>query len=126
MTTTTEWTHDYVGTTALPPSAVWAVLADIDRWTDWDTSMESIRLIGPFQVGSTLEMTPIGQEPIVSRIVEIYPGRLYADETEFNGLTLRFSHHLVPTASGGTTVTHRLRISGSMAAELGPEVGAMI
>lgn len=120
------WIHEYVGRTELEPTAVWSVLKDIDHWTDWDTSMESIRLRGPFAVGSTVEMTPTGQDPITSRIVEIRDQRVYADETEMNGLVLRFSHTLTPTETGGTLVTHRLEISGESARELAPEIGAMI
>jgi hypothetical protein len=46
--------------TATSPEAVWRVLADLDQWATWDTSMEWVRLEGAFQVGSQVTMKPKG------------------------------------------------------------------
>lgn len=120
------WTHEHTAETPLAREAIWKVLADIDNWARWDTSMESVALLGPFAVGSQLSMTPIGQDAIVSTITEIAENERYADETEFNGLTLRFSHTLAALPAGGTRVVHRLEIDGPGADAAGPQVGPMI
>lgn len=120
------WTHEHARATAAAPAAVWRVLSDLDRWADWDTSMASVRLDGPLAVGSTVVMTPIGQDPITSTIVEVTENRAYADETEFGGVTLRFRHDLHPLPAGGTRVVHRLEITGDGADTLGPELGPQI
>ncbi|MFC8719152.1 SRPBCC family protein [Kitasatospora sp. NPDC057198] len=120
------WQHEYTAETAAAPHAVWAVLSDLDRWTDWDTSMEAVALDGPFEVGGTVTMTPVGQDPIVSVITRIEPGRAYADRTEFGGAVLDFSHTLTALPGGGTRVVHRLEITGPDAGRLGPELGPMI
>jgi hypothetical protein len=57
------WVHEHTAETAVRREKVWAALADIDSWTEWDTSMAEIKLDGPFAVGSTVSMTPIGQDP---------------------------------------------------------------
>jgi hypothetical protein len=119
------WIHEHAVETAVRRDLVWQALADIDNWTTWDTSMQEIKLTGPFEVGGTVAMTPIGQDPIVSTIVEIVEGRLYADETSFGGVTLRFSHTLEDVAEG-TRIVHRLEITGDAADELGPEIGPQI
>lgn len=116
------WVHEHTQDTAVPREKIWAALADIDSWTAWDTSMAEIRLDGEFVVGSTVVMTPVGQEPIRSTIVAIEDGTTYADETEFGGAVLRFSHTLSGLADGRTRIVHRLEITG----DAGPEVGPMI
>jgi uncharacterized protein YndB with AHSA1/START domain len=120
------WEHEHTAETDVPRELIWKTLADIDGWTAWDTSMEAIRLDGPFAVGSRVLMTPAGQDAIESTIVEITPGERYADETTFGGATLRFSHTLSSPAAGTTRIVHRLEITGADADQLGPELGPMI
>jgi uncharacterized protein YndB with AHSA1/START domain len=119
------WVHEHTAETAVPREKVWAALADIDSWSEWDTSMAEIKLDGPFAVGSTVSMTPIGQDPIRSRIVEIEDGTTYADETSFGGVLLRFSHTLTELPDGITRITHRLEITGDEAGTVGPEIDPM-
>ena len=64
------WVHEHTAATAASPTAVWQVLRDLDQWGAWDTSLEWVRLKGPFQVGSQVTMKPTGQDPITSVIVE--------------------------------------------------------
>jgi hypothetical protein len=116
------WIHEHAVETAVRRELVWQALADIDNWTAWDTSMQEIKLTGPFEVGGTVAMTPIGQDPITSTIVAIEEGSLYADETSFGGVTLRFSHTLEDVADG-TRIVHRLEITDD---EIGPEIGPQI
>lgn len=102
------------------------VLRDLDQWASWATSMEWVRLHGPFQVGSQVTMKPKGQDPITSVIVEATENQLYADQTSMGEVTLRFSHTLQPLEGGGTKVTHRLEITGPAADQVGPELGPAI
>ena len=37
---------------AAPPEVVWDVLADFDRWPDWNPDVKSLELDGPVAVGS--------------------------------------------------------------------------
>jgi uncharacterized protein YndB with AHSA1/START domain len=120
------WVHEHTADTAASPERVWDVLRNIDDWASWDTSMEDVRLDGPFRVGSNVVMTPTGQDPITSVIAEIRENERYADETEFGGVTLRFSHTLEALGAGGTRVVHRLEISGADADEVAPELGPAI
>jgi uncharacterized protein YndB with AHSA1/START domain len=120
------WTHEHTAETPTSPEAIWQVLSDLDQWATWDTSMDWVRLQGPFQAGSRVTMKPKGQDPITSVIVEATENRAYADQTDLGEVTLRFSHTLQPLAGGGTKVTHRLEITGPAADQLGPELGPAI
>ena len=46
------WVHEHTGETTASREAVWKVLSNIDEWASWDTSMDWVRLQGPFRVGS--------------------------------------------------------------------------
>jgi hypothetical protein len=120
------WAHEHTAETATGPEAIWRVLRDLDQWPTWDTSMEWVRLQGPFQVGSPVTMKPLGQDPITSVIVEASDNRRYADQTDLGDVTLRFSHTLEPLAGGGTRVSHRLQITGPAADQVGPQLGPAI
>jgi uncharacterized protein YndB with AHSA1/START domain len=120
------WEHEHTAATAASPQSVWQVLRDLDRWGSWDTSMEWVRLQGPFQAGSEVVMKPKGQDPITSVIVEATENRVYADQTDLGEVTLRVSHTLEPLEGGGTMVTHRLEITGPAADQVGPELGPAI
>jgi hypothetical protein len=119
------WSHQHVAESQLSPAAIWQVLTALDEWPSWDTSMAEVKLLGPLAVGTHVSMTPSGQEPIVSTIVELEPMRRYADEAKFNGLTLRFSHTLTPLPDGGARIEHDLVVSGGPA-DVEAEVGAMV
>jgi uncharacterized protein YndB with AHSA1/START domain len=120
------WVHEHTAKTAASLEAVWQVLRDLDQWASWDTSMEWVRLQGPFQGGSQVTMKPKGQDPITSVIVEATENQLYADQTSMGEVTLGFSHTLQPLEGGGTKVTHRLEITGPAADQVGPELGPAI
>jgi hypothetical protein len=119
------WTNDFTATTPASPERVWAALEALHSGTPLGQNSDSFELHGPFAVGTTLTVTPQGQEPMESTIVELEPGRVYADQTRFGDLVLTFRHRLTPLA-GGTRVTHTLEITGEGAQEVGPELGPQI
>ncbi|MGI8825248.1 MAG: SRPBCC family protein [Chloroflexota bacterium] len=120
------WIHVHTGETTVSPEAVWKVLRNIDQGASWDTSMDWVRLQGPFRAGSEVVMKPKGQDPITSVIVEVVESERYDDETHLGEVTLRFSHTLKALDNGGTRVIHRLEITGLAADQVGPELGPAI
>lgn len=120
------WTTDHRDTTDAAPEAVWEALKTLHSGTPIGPASDSFELHGPFEVGTTLTITPQGQDPMQSTIVELVPCRVYADRTVFGELELTFRHELVPNADGGTTVTHTLVIDGPDADRIGPELGPQI
>ncbi|MER5999195.1 SRPBCC family protein [Nonomuraea angiospora] len=115
------YAYEHTLDTTAPAAAVWALYADVNGWTAWDTSLLQIDLEGPFEVGTEGTMTPEGQDTVRFRIVELVTGELFTDETVVGELTLRFIHRLAETGTG-TRVTHRVEITGPGAEEIGPMV----
>ena len=120
------WTTNYRRTTTAAPEAVWAALRKLHSGTPIGPNSDAFELHGPFAVGTTLTITPQGQDSMQSTIVELDPHRIYADRTVFGELELTFRHDLSLTADGGTEVTHTLVINGPDADEVGPQLGPQI
>ncbi len=117
--TTYEYEHSEV--TDASTDAVYALWADVARWPEWDTSIVSITIDGPFAAGSRGTMVIEGLPPIPYTLTEVTPGRSFSDETAIPGALLRFIH-VVETTDGRTKVTHRVEIEGEQAQALGPGV----
>ena len=119
------WTTEYRAETTASAEQVWAALRDLHSGIPLGPNSDTFELHGPFAVGTEVSVTPQGQDTLRSRIVELEPGRVYADRTEFGGIVLTFRHTLeaLPT---GTAVTHRLEIDGDGADQVGPELGPQI
>jgi hypothetical protein len=120
------WTTDFRATTPAEPAAVWAALEALHSGTPLGPNSDAFELHGPFAVGTTVTVTPQGQEAMQSVITELEPERVYADQTAFGELVLTFRHELTATDDGGTEVAHTLVIDGSGADEVGPELGPQI
>ena len=64
------WTTEHSIEATGSPEAVWRVWADVPSWGEWNPDIERIELDGPFAAGSTITMTPRGQEPVELEIAE--------------------------------------------------------
>jgi hypothetical protein len=119
------WTTEHTAQTPLPREVVWAALSDLHRGTLTYDGADAFELHGPFAVGSTVSVTPVGQDTFESTIIDLVEPETYADRTEYGDVTLVFRHTLVEV-DGGTRVTHRLEIGGPAGDEVGPELGPQI
>ena len=110
-----EFEHS-VETTA-SGEAVWRLWSDVERWGEWDTSVQKVTLDGPFEPGSTGTMYIEGMPPLGFRLTEVSPGVGFTDETTIPGGVVRFAHRYE-----AGRVTHRVEIEGP--GELGPMITA--
>jgi hypothetical protein len=120
------WTYDHSIVTDATPEAIYPLYADVPNWTRWDAGLKDVTLDGPFEVGSNGSLTPEGQGPLQYRLVDVQPNRGFSDETDFEGLTIRFDHVLDKLPDGRTRVTHSVTISGPGSDDFGPKVGPNI
>jgi hypothetical protein len=120
------WSSEYRAGTDADPAAIWRLWSDVTTWTGWDGGAEKVEIDGDFAVGSVVTMTPVGQDPLRMRLVEVVEGELFTDETPFDGLVIRVIHRLERAGPGRTTVIYRTEITGDAAEEAGPQVGPAI
>ena len=120
------WTTEHTAETTASPEAVWEAIEDQHSGKANSPTSDRFELHGPFAEGTEISVTPQGQDTFRSVIIELVEPGVYADRTQFGDLVLTFRHRLVPTATGGTTVTHELEIDGEGADQVAPELGPQI
>jgi len=119
--TTFSFEHSVEGPASV--ETVWELWSDVSRWTEWDESLESVTLSGPFAEGSGGTMVIKGQGPISFTLTSVEPFAGFVDETSVPGALLRFTHR-VERVGDGVRVTHSVVIEGQAAEVLGPLVTA--
>lgn len=120
------WEHQHQAETSAAPDTVWRHWSDVEQWPRWNEGIEKITVDGPFQVGTTLTMTPPGEDPVQLRLVEIVPGTLFSDEMDAGDFAVRTEHRLEPAGGGRTRIIYRTQITGPAADQVGPELGPAI
>jgi uncharacterized protein YndB with AHSA1/START domain len=120
------WAVEHSIETSARPEAVWRLWADVERWADWNTGVERIELRGPFAAGSTILMTPPGDEPVELRIAEASEPQLFIDEADGGDFVVRTTHRVETVGDGRSRITYRMEITGPAADTVGPEIGPEI
>lgn len=77
------------------PQDVWAMWVDVARWRDGDV-IESARLDGDFQEGSTIVSKAKGFPASTLTITRVEPPRLWVNESRIPGLRMTFEHVIEP------------------------------
>ena len=103
-----------------------APLGDVAGWPEWNGDIERIELIGPFAAGSTILMTPIGDEPVELRIAEAVEPEHFVDEADMGEIVVRTMHRVERLDPERAQVTYRMEITGPAADTLGPQIGPEI
>jgi len=93
------------------PGAVWQRWTDVENWKDWDSSLLSSTLSGPFEVGTRGEMTPQGMSAMPFELTEVTPLRSFSNSTPLPGATIVFRHWLEQTTKG-LKIIHQATLSG--------------
>jgi uncharacterized protein YndB with AHSA1/START domain len=120
------WAFEHSVETSAKPEAVWQVWADVERWPDWNAGIEGIQLRGPFAVGSTILMTPPGDEPVELRISEANEPELFVDEADGGDFVVRTTHRVEDIGDERSRITYRMEITPPAADTVGPEIGPEI
>lgn len=99
------------------PEAVWAVLADVERWPEWTASMARVQLLdgSTLAVGSRVRITQSKLPSLVWQVTEFDPPRSFSWTTTSVGVTALGTHRLTPNSAGGVTGTFGVRHSGLLA-----------
>jgi hypothetical protein len=118
------WTAEQSIETTVAADAIWRVWADVPRWPRWNGDIERIELIGAFAEGSTVAMTPRGQEPVRLHLVNVVEGERFVDEADVDGTIVRTTHRIDRLGDGRARVVYHLEALGPAADAIGPVVSA--
>jgi hypothetical protein len=91
---------------------LFAVCADVPRWSRWGPDTRDASLDGPFALGSSGRLTPRIGRAVPMRISALTPERSFCVSCEVTGLRMQFDHRLEPLADGWTLVTHHALFTG--------------
>jgi hypothetical protein len=120
------WTTEHSIETSARPEDIWRLWMDVAGWPAWNRDIERIEVDGPFAPGSTIVMTPIGQEPVRLRIADAVEPEHFVDEADLGEILVRMIHRVRALQPGRVQVTYRMEITGPRADTLGPELGPAI
>ena len=120
------WVNEQAVETTASAEDVWALWADVAGWPRWNADIEQIELDGPFAVGSTIVMTPAGDEPVELRIAEAVEPTLFVDEADGGDFVVRTTHLVEPLETGRNRVVYRMEIAGPAGDMIGPQIGPQI
>ncbi len=120
------WTTEHSIETEVAPEAIWRLWSDVAGWPGWIADIEQIELSGPFTAGSTISMTPEGQEPVELRIAEAVEPELFVDEADLGDVVVRTVHRVEPLGDERNRIVYRMEITGPAADTVGPELGPQI
>ncbi len=96
-----------------PPSVVWDVFTDVERWPEWTRSVrEASALDGPgIALGQRFAITQPRLPRLVWEVTEVTPGASWSWHTRSFGAETVASHELVAGADG-TVVRQRITYHG--------------
>jgi len=120
------WVNEHAVETTASARNVWALWADVAGWPTWNGDIERIELDGPFATGSTIVMTPIGEDAVELRVVEAVEPTLFVDEADGGDFVVRTTHRVEPLDAERNRVVYRMEITGPAADTVGPQIGPEI
>ena len=80
---------------AIPLGTAIRFVQFVPRWGEWNPDIERISLDGPFAAGSTITMTPLGQDPVELEIAEAVEPERFVDEADLGEVVVRTLHEVV-------------------------------
>nr|WP_083466678.1 DJ-1/PfpI family protein [Kibdelosporangium sp. MJ126-NF4]CEL17812.1 ThiJ/PfpI family protein [Kibdelosporangium sp. MJ126-NF4]CTQ90964.1 ThiJ/PfpI family protein [Kibdelosporangium sp. MJ126-NF4] len=111
-----HWIVEHTDETTAAPHWVWRRYVDVASWPEWNAGVARVRLTGPFQTGTTGELTPPGQGPLPFRIVSADENSGYVSQTDIaDTVGLRTSVTLTALPGGGTRISSTAELVGPAA-----------
>ena len=110
-----------------PPSVVWRLTTDVERWTSFMPTVQAVTLLepGPLHVGSSARVKQPGQTAAVWTVSTITPEAEFTWETRRMGLRM-IGRHLLAPVDEGTRNTLSIEVTGRGAGLFGLFFGGMI
>lgn len=112
---------------AAPPSRVWDVLSDVERWGEWTPTIGAAVPLGdaPLRVGSRVRLQQPKLRTTVWEVTSWEPGRAFTWKSTNAGLSIVADHVITPIPSG-SLYTARLQYAGLLSGFVGRWYGGLI
>ena len=124
MNDESTWRSEYAIETTASPETIWSIFRDVPAWKNWNAGIAQIAIDGPFTSGTWFTMTPPGEEPLRSQLVDVRENVCFVDETRVGELAILVAHRIEPLGPARTRIVYAVDASGPQAAEIGPAVSA--
>ncbi|MCA3216052.1 MAG: SRPBCC family protein [Betaproteobacteria bacterium] len=108
-----------------PAARVFAVYANVGRWSSWDPDVKAASIDGAFVSGASGTLDPTRGPRAKITFVEVVPNRSFTVKSSLPLCSLYFEHEL-SEGSGTTTVVHRVVFDGPLSPLFGRLVGSQI
>ena len=104
-----------------PPSTVWDVFTDVERWAEWTASVNRLTpLDGPeIQVGRRFEIDQPRMPTLVWEVTEVDPGASWTWRQRSPGGTTLATHWVEPLDGDRTLVRQRIDQRGPIGLAIG-------
>ena len=106
-------THTQIVDIQAPPSLIWSVWSDLERWPEWTASISRIEPLdpGPLAVGLRARVTQPQLPVAIWRVTAATEGREFTWETVRPGSRV-IARHRIELISGATRVTTSVTYEG--------------
>lgn len=108
------WEFEHSVETTAKRDFAWGFWTDVANWA-FDTSIEWVRLEGPFASGTKGATKSPGVDPLYWVLMEVQAGKEAVIEMALPDATLRFHWRFEDTSEGGTRMTQHVTLTGANA-----------
>ncbi|MBL0886796.1 SRPBCC family protein [Myceligenerans indicum] len=109
-----------------PPEDVWQIVADIEAWPEWTSSMTSVRIVegpNPPDAGTEVRIEQPGLPLAIWTVDDWDPPRMFAWTSAVPGMRTQAEHVVEDLGEGRSRVTLTITQVGSFAGVLGAVTG---
>jgi hypothetical protein len=98
---------------AAPPSRVWTVMSDFERWPEWTPSVKKVKRLfaGPIKLGGRVIIWQPKVPPAVWKLTALNPGRGFTWRTG-SPLVWAVASHAIEETAQGSRVTLAVQYGG--------------
>lgn len=100
-------------TTEVTKEQIWRLMSDVNRWKEWDLTVEDSHLEGGFKAGSYFTLKPVKAPRVKIRLAEVRAPQYFKDETKFPLATMTGEHWYEETPRG-LKVTVTMTMTGML------------
>jgi|HubBroStandDraft_1064217.scaffolds.fasta_scaffold46266_3 hypothetical protein len=110
------------------PAAIWDVLADVERWPTWTSTMLQVDPLTPggLRVGARYRLTQPKLRPAIYEVTECTPHKAFTWIQKSPGATLVADHRFIAADSTGTELELSFATTGLLGSVVGRMYGKLI